>query len=275
MLVSTLSDATAGQLITSWQRVAVATIGRRFAQHAVAGAGDRLDDGAVVILDHAGPAASRWSLERAIGSAIAVDPVSDRRCSAIEDDGWLLVVDEFAAAARIVRAAGGRVVVAVDDDGLLHTALSPLTSSPPRSDRVLAVLRACAPCDLLLVIEDLAPRGIDVTTGLAFAKHAVLVAGAQRLYATGGTAWLPPLRDRKKGRSTDCEGFDLATAAWAVRRVVGVEVHAVVRSDAPLALLRSRAHRLGLTGFLIDERNAATTTTTAAATTVPDPFESR
>ena len=166
-----------------------------------------------------------------------------------------------------------RVVVAVDDDGLLHTALSPLSSIPTRRDRVLTILAACAPCDVLLVIEDLAPRGLDPTAGIAFARDAVLITNAKRLYATAGTAWLPPLRDRKKGRSVDIEAHDLASAAWAVGRV-DVEVYGVVRTAAPLDLVARKARQFGLAGFIVDER-AAPQTPTTTPTSAPDPFESR
>lgn len=236
------------------------------ARNAAVAAGD------VVVLDHAGPAASRWSLQRSVGVDITTDPLSARKSAALDDDGWSAVVAAYAAAAAAIRARGGTVVVAVDDDGLLHAALSPLASSPPRADRVLEVLAACAPCDVLVVVEDLAPRGIDATAGIAFAASAVAAAQSRVLYATAGTAWLPPLRDRRKGRSVDDVGFDLSSAAWLVGRV-GVPVFGVVRSAASVAALQVAAQRLGLAGIVVDERT--TTLTTATAPTAPDPFESR
>lgn len=270
-------DAIGGQPIGTWQRVAVDTAGRRRADHAVVDADAAIVAGTVVVLDHAGPAASRWSPERAVGPHACLDPVSERRARALDDDGWRDIVVAFARAAAIVRDAGATVVVAVDDDGLLHTTLSPL-AGPPQPQRVLEVLRACAPCDLLVVIEDLAPRGLDVTAGLAFANDAVVAAQAKRLIATGGTAWLGPLRDREKGKSADHEGFDLATAAWAVGRVTVDEVWSIVRTRADDARVAARARRLGLHGVLRDHRDtieAPTTTPETSTAAAPDPFESR
>ncbi len=273
MSFAVLKDAVAGQPTSSWTRFAVRADGRRAADHAVAADIDSLPRGAVIVLDHAGPAASRWSLDRPVGSAVSLDPISGRRSTALDDDQWSAVLTGFGRASDVVRAAGGRVVVAVDDDGLLHTALSPLSSIPTRRDRVLTILAACAPCDVLLVIEDLAPRGLDPTAGIAFARDAVLITNAKRLYATAGTAWLPPLRDRKKGRSVDIEAHDLASAAWAVGRV-DVEVYGVVRTAAPLDLVARKARQFGLAGFIVDER-AAPQTPTTTPTSAPDPFESR
>jgi hypothetical protein len=271
MQVHTLRDASTTTQTTTWMRKAVCDDGRRGPQHAVVST-CTVSAGDVVVLDHAGPAASRWSLQRSAGVDISTDPLSTRKSFALDDAGWAAVVAAYVAAAAAVRAQGGTVVVAVDDDGLLHAALSPLASAPPRPDRVLEILAACAPCDVLLVVEDLAPRGIDATAGIAFAKQAVATARSQVLYATAGTAWLPPLRDRRKGRSVDDVGFDLSSAAWAVGRV-GVPVFGVVRSAATVAALQAAARRLGLSGLVLDERT--TTLTTATAPAVPDPFESR
>lgn len=271
MLVHTLRDASTTAPTTTWLRWAVCDEGRRGPQHAVLQA-NAVAAGDVVVLDHAGPAASRWSLQRSVGVDITTDPLSTRKSAALDDAGWAAVVAAYVAAAEAVRRQGGTVVVAVDDDGLLHAALSPLASSPPRPQRVLEVLAACAPCDVLLVVEDLAPRGIDATTGIAFAKQAVVTARSRVLYATAGTAWLPPLRDRRKGRSVDDVGFDLSSAAWAVGRV-DVPVFGVVRSAASSSQLQAAAPRLGLAGIVLDERT--TTLTTATAPTTPDPFESR
>jgi hypothetical protein len=267
-----LRDASTTEPLTTWRRWAVRSDGRRHPDHLVWSSNASVGAGDVVVLDHAGPASSRWSLERAVGVDITTDPLSSRRSLALDDHAWNELVAAYAAAAAAVRAQGATVVIAVDDDGLLHAALSPLASAPPRPDRVLEVLQACAPCDVLLVVEDLAPQGIDPTAGVAFAARAIAAAHSRALYATAGTAWLPPLRDRRKGRSVDDVGFDLCSAAWAVGRV-GVPVFAIVRAAAPAAMLELSAKRLGLAGVVHDERS--TTLTTAIAPTVQDPFESR
>ncbi len=163
------------------------------------------DDVSGVVLDHAGPASSRGSLERALAVDAVLDPVSKRRARAMTDDEWRATVSDYARCAGVVRAAGKDVVVAVCDDGLLHQALSPLLS-PSQPERVLSVLRACAPCDVMLVVEDLAPGGLDATAGIAFAQQAVVTAQAMRVYATAGTAWLP-------------RAAPLASASWLIGRI--------------------------------------------------------
>ena len=205
----------------------------------------------IVVLDHAGPAASRWSLERSVAVDAVCDPVSGRRARAVADSEWSALVSAWKDAARLVRASGRLVGVAVDGDGLLHAALSPL-QSPSRPDRVLEVLAACAPCIPLLTIEDLAPGGLDASAGVAFARVAIMAARATTIMATAGTGWLLPLRDRRKGGSVDETGLALASAGWCMGRV-DASIVGVVRPGVPVAVAVAAARRLGLTGVVMEE----------------------
>jgi len=241
-----------GTRVTRMVRLAVSPGGRREPAQAVVDEGSlpALPGDSMVVLDHAGPAASRWSTERAVGVDEVVDPASGRRCRALDAGEWTALVNAYGAAARSVRAAGHAVVVAVDGDGLLHAALSPLQSLT-RPERVLEVLAACAPCTPLLTIEDLAPGGLDASAGVAFARQAVDAARAPMLIATGGTAWLLPLLERRKGRSVDQTGLALASAGWCVGRV-DVPVCGVVRDDVDVDVAIGAARRLGLMGVVIE-----------------------
>lgn len=242
-----------GASVTTLVRLAVSPTGRRHPDQAVvdeASLAALPGLASMVVLDHAGPAASRWSTERAVAVDEVVDPASGRRARALDGAEWAALVDAFAAAARLVRAAGHAVVVAVDGDGLLHAALSPL-QSPSRPERVLQVLAACAPCTPLLTIEDLAPGGLDASAGVAFAGAAIEAAKAPMLIATGGTAWLLPLLERRKGRSVDQTGLALASAGWCVGRVA-VPVVGVVRDDVDVDVALAAARRLGLAGVLFE-----------------------
>gem|GEM_PF-1550577 len=230
-------------------RVAVRADGRRHPHHATVG---DVDDRAVadtIVLDHAGPAASRHAVERAVALVDApIDPVSGRRARALLPVEVDAMIAAWSAAAARVRTLGRRVVIAVDDDGLLHRALSPLGGTPD-PDVVLRVIAACAPCDLRLTIEDLAPGGIDATAGIAFATRAVATAGATRVFAGGGTAAFDPLWSRRKGRSVDTGGLGLASAAWLPGRI-GVPVVGVVRGAVDVDVVTRRARALGLAGVL-------------------------
>jgi hypothetical protein len=241
-----------GASVSTLVRLAVSPNGRRHPGQAVLDEASlaALPGDTMVVLDHAGPAASRWATERAVAVDEVVDPASGRRARALDDQEWATLVDAFAAAARRVRAAGHAVVVAVDGDGLLHAALSPL-QSPSRPERVLEVLAACAPCTPLLTIEDLAPGGLDASAGVAFAVAAIEAAKAPMLIATGGTAWLLPLLERRKGRSVDQTGLALASAGWCVGRVA-VPVVGVVRDDVDVDVALAAARRLGLAGVVFE-----------------------
>lgn len=240
--------ATPGDL---W-RVAVSAEGRRAAQAPV------LDDllatwpaGVVPLLDHAGPAAATWSLDRPLGPAAIKESQTDRLPRVLDDEGWGVVIAGFAAAAQSCRRRGLRPVIALDDDGLLHAALSPLMSPPHgQAERVRQLVVACAPCDVLVVVEDLAPGGTDATTGRETCKEMVASAQATTLYATSGTVRLAPLKERDKGDSVDIGGAFLASAAWAVA-VVEVPVVAVGRSAAAEGVLAAAAAATGLAGVVL------------------------
>lgn len=223
--------------------------GRRAPDHATI---DDVDADAIattILLDHAGPAASRHAVARAVAlGGSPIDPVSGRRALALDDAGRQQLIAAFAEAARRVRAGGRRVAIAVDDDGLLHRALSPLGGAVD-VDLLLQVIAACAPCDLRLVVEDLAPGGLDATAGIAFARRAIDVAGAAVVFAGGGTAAFDPLWSRRKGRSVDTSGLSLASGAWLVGRV-GIPVFGVVRGATDIDVVTERAQRLGLAGIV-------------------------
>lgn len=218
--------------------------------------------GVSLLLQHSGPAASRWSSERAVAAADVLDPKSHRRARAISADEFDAVVADYAAAARAAHAAGYGVVVDVADDGLLHQALSPLLS-PSRPDLVLRVVAACAPCALRIVVEDLAPGGLDLCAGLDAVMRAAELSGGgdpargeDVVVVTAGSAWLAPLYDRHKGSNSDASGVALASSAFAVGRLTGRRVFGEVSAatSAPAVIERTRA--VGLDGVLVTAQPA-------------------
>ncbi len=251
--VSSYDDAAAGAAAGDAVVIAVSATGRRAKDDVVVD--ERVVEGVklralIPFLDHAGPAAARWSVERPVGPAAVKESTTGRLPRVLDDDEFASFVAEFKAAADAVRAKGVVPVVAALPDGLLHACCSPLMCQPPRPDRVVAVVAACAPCDVLVVVEDLAPGGTDATTGVEFARLLVDTARATTLYATAGTVRLAPLLERDKGASVDVDGAFLFSAAWCVGRV-NVPVVAVGRSAAPRHVLRRRAKALNLAGFLV------------------------
>lgn len=226
----------------------------------------------VVVLDHAGPAAALWSSERPRGPAEAPEPRTGRRPRALDDGEWGALGVRYEEAARACAAAGVPCVLGVDDDGLLQAALSPSTSlstSPSaagagaagdddaRRALVLAIHRAAsrgagAPVDVALVVEELCPRGLDPTDGIAAAR-ALVGQGVRRIYASAGTEALPALKHRAKGRTSSGALVALASAAWLPPHLdAGVEVVAVLPAAAAGA--RELAARQGLAGIVTEER---------------------
>ncbi|MBI1949069.1 MAG: hypothetical protein HYS27_25500 [Deltaproteobacteria bacterium] len=203
-----------------------------------------------VALDHAGPRAATWSLERAVAAADLPEPETGRRPRALLEAGWAALTERFAAAAARVRRADRTPVLAVDDDGLLQAALSPRTGGADdraRLARLLAVHRACGPVDVALCVEELCPGGLDATDGIEAAR-ALAAQGAGTIYASGGTRAFGPLFHRTKGGSEGDPALALASAAWLVGRV-SARVVAVVWRGEPGALLPP-ARALGLGGVV-------------------------
>ncbi len=205
--------------------------------------------GLVPVLDHAGPAAASWSIDRPLGPALVKESVSGRLPLVLDDEGWERLQRAFVTAAQRCRAHGLRPIIAVDDDGLLHAAVSPLMTHPPAPNRVRSIARACAPCDVLVVVEDLAPGGLDPTAGIALCRQLIADAAATTLYATAGTVRLAPLKNRGKGESVDVDGVFLDSAAWCTG--LGVPVVAVGASAASPKRLLQRARSLQLAGVVV------------------------
>lgn len=231
-------------------RVAVSPEGRR--RETV---DDSVPPGARVVLDHAGPRASSWLLDRAVGSTDAPDVVTGRRPQPLDEAGWQRIADAYAQAAQRIPHA----VLGIDDDGLLQSALSPRTGLGVERglERVLAIHRAVGSGDVALTVEELCPGGLDATDGIAIAR-ALVQQGAKRIYASGGTDALRPLRRRAKGSdkraSHHAAHAALTSAAWLVGRVdVGVEIIAIIPFTAEGVDDAARA--LGLAGIVAEARD--------------------
>lgn len=232
--------------------LAVASEGRR-AQDPALDVG-ALPAGAIAVLDHAGPRASSWLVDRALGPSEAPDVVTGRKSVALDEEGWARITADFARAAEACRAAGVPFVLGAHDDGLLHTALSPRTGDPEGGlRRLLAIHRAVGGADVVLVVEELCPRGLDASDGIAIAR-ALVAQGAKRIYAAAGTDALPPLRRRVKGSYQSdprhAARSALASAAWLVGRV-DAEIIAVIPRGAPG--LDDDVRALGLHGVVVEE----------------------
>ena len=207
----------------------------------------------VIVLDHAGPCAASWSADRAVGAADIAEVQTGRRPRALDDAGWRALIDAYAQAAAVVRAAGRALALGVDDDGLLQSALSPRTGGATAADRlgrVLAIHRAVGPIDAALCVEELCPGGLDATDGIEVAR-ALVAQGARTIYASAGSRAFPPLLTREKGESVGDPALALPSAAWLVGRVAARVVAVVPRGNRTELLPRARS--LGLDDVLARE----------------------
>lgn len=231
-------------------RVAVSPEGRRREAAPVVGEHDAAAH-VPVVLDHAGPRASSWLTDRAVGATDAPDPVTGRRPQALDDAGWQRITDAYARAAQRIPGA----ILGIDDDGLLQCTLSPRMGLGVQRGlpRILEIHRAAGSGDVALTVDELCPNGIDATDGIAIAR-ALVAQGAKRIYAGGGTDALAPLKWRVKGTYDrplhHAANAALASVLWLVGRV-DAEVIAVVPIDAPGLYEKARA--FGLHGVVVAE----------------------
>lgn len=211
-----------------------------------------------VVLDHAGPAAGLWAKDRPIGPGEVPEPRTGRRPRALEDEEWAALAQQLEAAAAACAAHDVPCILGVDDDGLLHATLSPRSapalSAARRLELILALHRAVSrgagrAVDVLLMVEELCPGGIDPTDGIA-AATALVAQGARRIFASAGSAVLPSLRYRQKGRTTRGATHVLASAAWLAGRV-DVQVLAVV--PAWESGIEEQAQRMLVAGVVVED----------------------
>ena len=244
--------------------VAVRADGRRFAHQPVCDAscdaaalralvGDPVQGvDTIVLLDHAGPCAAHWSLDRPLGAAAQPEPVTGRTPRALDELGWAEVTRAFVDAAARCRAAGVSWGVALDDDGLLHDALR---RAPARA---LALVEATRPARVSLPVEDLAPRGLDVTDGVALARQ-LTARGVTHIVASAGTRALAPLRARRKGDTVGGRAALVAaaaSAAWLVGRVDATLEAVAPFVDVSEDDVREVARAFGLARIHVERANA-------------------
>lgn len=246
--------------------VAVRADGRRSARHPDVSSVALDAPGRLWVLDHAGPAAASWAVERPVGVTGRPDPITGRSPRALDDAGWADIVAAFRVAAARCRDAGVAWALALDDDGLLHDALR---HAPARAFDVVAAVK---PDVVVMPAEDLSPGGLDATDGIDLAR--TLVAGGVRhVIASAGCRALPPLRARHKGGTAGSSAAlraAAASAAWLVGRVP-VDVEALVPPvDATEEDCARTARALGLMRIHIEsvptpEGNADASTDARAA----------
>lgn len=247
-----VAAARAGDVVS----VAVSAEGRRAVDHVV------VDDalvaawpaGVVACLDHAGPLAALWSTERPVGPGLVAESITGRVPRVVDDAAVAALVAAYARAAAAFAARGVDVAVGAFVDNFCHACCSPLMCRPPRPDVVAAIVAACAAAcgavDVVVVVDDLAPGGVDATAGRALCASlcAPLGAGARRVIATVGTVRLLPLLARDKGDATDVDGLFVDAVAFAAG---GAAVWAAGVADAVAdARLRQRANTLKLQGIM-------------------------
>lgn len=159
------------------------------------------------VLEHAGPSAGTWLSERPLGAGAVKDVASGRTPRAATDDDYESVQKAFVAALNILPANLPRFI-SVDDDGLWMASLSPRTN-PEREEnaRVAQVtdgIRALQDIDpdvaVLLCVDELCPRGIDLTLGLK-TTQALIDQGVRWLGLTTGTRALPSLFERPRDKT--------------------------------------------------------------------------
>jgi hypothetical protein len=211
----------------------------------------------VPILDHAGPQAVHWMSARAYGPAAVKIPSSGRTPQALDANGWADRVKAYDLAAQYLSEARvPRALLGIHDSGLLASAISPMgypgQSEAQRWEMPLHVFRKVKAVlnqlDVLLVVEEICPGGLDPMDGISFSLR-LEKEGAGGIWATGGSDYFPAARQRFEVRDQDCGDPWLTSAAWLTEKVQ-IPIWAVGQTkDSKMTL--ARAEQMGLTGIAV------------------------
>jgi hypothetical protein len=197
--------------------------------------------GAIIALDHAGATAARWQLDRAVATHVLPCPFTGRHSRALTEQEATALLAAYATATEACAAANVQAVIVIDGCGLWHTALSPLggLSGTLRAPWLRALQMLVPAAGVAMVVEDLAPQGLDLTDGILLARSLV-DAGATTLWVGAGSPWLMPLWQRRKGGSTDDDRHHTLASAAALRTALPTTtIVPVLRS--PLAAMERAA----------------------------------
>lgn len=151
------------------------------------------------------------------------------------------------------------VMLGLDNDSLLHQALSPRNAQALVEERVeniqefMALLKEYGGAwGAALTVEELCPGGTDASDGIFIAQH-LEQSGAQIIIASAGTKDFPALKWRRKPKiKNDANRFSspeswLASAAWLVGKVQVPVLADGVPDDLDTAL--KYAEQLGIYGL--------------------------
>lgn len=159
------------------------------------------------VLEHAGPSAGTWSSERPLGAGAVKDIPSGRTPRAATAADYHAVLEAFQTALSTLPATVPRFV-SIDDDGLWMASLSPRTNpdeeEQARVDRIAEAVAALLEVDpqlaVLLCVDELCPRGIDLSLGLKTTRT-ILERGVDWVGLTTGTRALPSLFERPREKT--------------------------------------------------------------------------
>lgn len=150
---------------------------------------------------------------------------SDIHHSRFDSQMFASVVKEHLDFAQILADAGiKKIAIATDDDGMLHQILSPRFSSldlatraKPLLDIYLGLKAKFEEVVVWLLVEELAPGGLDATDGVSLAKMLEDL-GLKHVVACSGTKDFPPLYFRKATKEKNEEIVStepaLASSLW-------------------------------------------------------------
>ena len=235
--------------------VPVEMAGRRFKEQALNFNSDLVSH-CVPLLDHAGPEASVWASSQSLSACERVSFLTGRQPHVLTDDEWKRLCDNYESTARTLKAAGvGTAVLALDDDGLLASALAK-NALKQAYNNVGLLLQHLTPyfeaLGVALCVEDLSPGGRDAITGVRVAQEMVR-AGADFVVASSGSWAFPPLKHRARTKARgDVEVAQneawMASPAWLLGRIdVPVYACGAVQS---MENATEKASQLGFSGMV-------------------------
>lgn len=176
-----------------------------------------------------------------------------------------LIKEHIACAQKLSDAGIKKIAILAADDGILHKILSPRFSTLDLDQRVCPVLSIFSELKEMfdevvvwLIVEELAPGGLDATDGVEIAKK-LQDLGLKHIVALSGTRDFAPLFYRRATKEKNEEEFisnepALASALWLIKNTSLQVSSASIIDDQAVAL--KLGHQLAIASLIPSKSSA-------------------
>lgn len=189
-------------------------------------------------------------------------PVQHKHPSRYNEDEYREIIDEHRSWAQaLVNQGITSIVLAIDNDGFFHQAISPrhstrsvLERAQPLFDLYDAITAVIPDIKVLLNVEDLSAGGLDAYDGILIAQ-AFEQRGLKEIIACSGSREFMPLFNRRQTRKKNDQAEDFYSAEPQLAAGLWLKEHTklkvqVIASFSDREMATSLAKELGFSGVI-------------------------